>query len=361
MKQQIAMMQGLQVGLPHGKVPMPARWSEVEKRNDQSQNIELRLLTQTLSLKFGSTRALAVLRAALTHESADLEERQNALAALLSVKDPELPGILQAMLQKAGLRAQALKGLAAYDDAATPKKILAAYKEFSADEKRDALNTLVGRPAWAKELVSAVSSGALPKTDLTAELIRSLRNLKDPELMDELDKVWGTVRESSADKKMIIDHYVRVYHAGGSQPGDASRGRGIFNRTCQQCHTLFGEGGKVGPDLTGSNRGDLGYILENIVDPNAVIPNDYRAWNLETVDDRNVTGVVKQQSPDSITIVTANETLVVPRKDIRELRQSKLSMMPEGLLDQLKDQEVRDLLYYLSRPGQVPMPQASAK
>ena len=144
--------------------------------------------------------------------------------------------------------------------------------------------------------MSAVSSGALPKTDLTAELIRSLRNLKNPELIAELDKVWGTVRESSADKKMIIDHYMRVYHAGGSQPGDASRGRAVFNRTCQQCHTLFGEGGKVGPDLTGSNRGDLGYILENVVDPNAVIPNDYRAWNVETTDDRNVTGIVKQQS-----------------------------------------------------------------
>src|SRR3569623_77446 len=136
------------------------------------------------------------------------------------------------MLQKSGLRAQALKGLAAYDDANTPHKILAAYKQFSSDEKRDALNTLVGRPAWAKELVSAVSSGALPKTDLTAELIRQLRGLKNPELIAQLDKVWGTVRESSADKKMLIDHYVRVYHAGGSQPGDASRGRAIFQRTC---------------------------------------------------------------------------------------------------------------------------------
>lgn len=361
MKRQIAMLRGLQAGLPHGKVPMPPRWAEVEKRNDQSQNTDLRLMTQTLSLKFGSERALTVLRAALTHESADMEERRNALAALLSVKDPELPRILQGMLLKAGLRAQALKGLAAYDDASTPHKILTAYKGFSADEKRDALNTLVGRPAWAKELVAAVSSGELPKTDLTAELIRQLRGLKNPELLAQLDKVWGTVRESTADKKMLIDHYTRVYWAGGSQPGDASRGRAVFQRTCQQCHTLFGEGGKVGPDLTGSNRGDLGYILENIVDPNAVIPNEYRAWDIETTDDRNITGVVKQQTADEITVVTPNETLTLARKDIRDLRQSKLSMMPEGLLDQLKDQEVRDLLYYLSRPGQVPLPTSTAK
>jgi putative heme-binding domain-containing protein len=360
-KRQVAMLRGLQAGLPHGTIHMPARWSEVENRYEKASNTDLRLITQTLSLKFGSAKALAELRATLADSSADAEARRNALAALLAVKDSALPGILQPMLQTSGLRAQVLKGLAAYDDASTPHKILAAYKQFSADEKRDALNTLVGRPAWAKELVAAVSSGTLPKTDLTAELIRQLRSLKNPELIAELDKFWGTVRESSADKKMLMDHYVRVYHAGGSQPGDASRGRAIFQRTCVQCHTLFGEGGKVGPDLTGSNRGDLGYILENIVDPNAVIPNEYRAWDIETADDRNLTAVVKQQTADEVTLVTANETLTLARKDIREMRQSKLSMMPEGLLDQLKDQEVRDLLYYLSRPGQVPLPTPAAK
>src|SRR5438045_3410649 len=167
------------------------------------------------------------------------------------------------------------------------------------------------------------------------------------------------MRETSADKKPVIEKFIKTYWAGGSQPGDASRGRAVFAKTCQQCHTLFGEGGKVGPDLTGSNRGDLGYILENIVDPNAVIPNEYRAWDVETADDRNLTGVMKQQTADAITLVTANETITIPRKDVREMRQGKLSMMPEGLLDQLKDQEIRDLLYYLNRPGQVPMPGAS--
>ncbi|MDB6057663.1 MAG: putative rane-bound dehydrogenase [Verrucomicrobiales bacterium] len=360
-QRQLAMLRGLQSGLSQGTVQMPKRWAEVESRFEKSSTTDLRLITQTLSLKFGSATALAALRSTLADEAAHLGARQNALAALLSIKDSTLPAILQAMLDKSAMRPQVLKGLAAYDDAATPHKILAAYKQFSSDEKRDALNTLVGRPAWAKELVAAVSSGALPKTDLTAELIRQLRNSKNPELMAQLDKVWGTVRESTADKRMLMDHYVRVYHAGGSQPGDASRGRAMFNRICQQCHTLFGEGGKVGPDLTGSNRADLGYILENVVDPNAVIPNEYRAWNVETTDDRTLTGIIKQQDDNTVTIVTANETLVLPRKDVREMTQGKLSMMPEGLIDQLKDQEVRDLLYYLSRPGQVPLPTSAAK
>src|SRR5207253_8650323 len=171
----------------------------------------------------------------------------------------------------------------------------------------------------------------------------------------QLQKVYGTIRESSADKKREMERYKQIYWAGGSQPGDAPRGRAVFARICQQCHALFDTGGKVGPDLTGSNRGDLDYLLQNIVDPNAVIPNDYRAWNLETTDARSISGILKQQDDKSVTLITANETLVIPRGEIRSLKESQLSMMPEGLLQTLADQEVRDLIFYLRSPAQAPL------
>ncbi|MBC8002237.1 MAG: dehydrogenase, partial [Opitutaceae bacterium] len=123
--------------------------------------------------------------------------------------------------------------------------------------------------------------------------------------------------------------------------------------------TLFDVGGKVGPDLTGSNRGDLDYILQNMADPNAVIPNDYRTSTLDLKDDRVITGIIKQQSNQSVTVMTANETLTLSRTDIKASQQNELSMMPEGLMDSLQEQEVRDLIYYLSRPGQVPLPTAA--
>src|SRR5206468_12728414 len=178
--------------------------------------------------------------------------------------------------------------------------------------------------------------------DLTAEVVRQLRNLKNPEINQQLQKVWGAFHEVSADKKAEIAKYTSIYRAGGSTPGDASRGRAVFAKTCQQCHTLFDTGGKVGPDITGANRGDLDYILQNIVDPNAVIPNDYRAWNLETTDARSISGLLKQQDEKSVTLVTANETLVIPRNEIQSLTESQLSMMPEALLQSVSDQEVRD-------------------
>jgi putative heme-binding domain-containing protein len=179
--------------------------------------------------------------------------------------------------------------------------------------------------------------------------------LKDPEVSTLLTQAYGSVRESPADKQQEMERYRRIYRAGGSQPGDALRGRVVFARTCQQCHSLFDTGGNVGPDLTGSNRQDLDYLLQNMVDPNAVIPNEYRASTVTTKDGRSLTGRVLQQDGQALVLVTANETLTVPRTEVAEVVQEERSMMPEGLLAGLSDQEVRDLVYYLGRPGQVPL------
>ena len=296
------------------------------------------------------------LRETLMNRSAGAGARQTAADSLLAAKDQGLAPLLQQLLTDEAMRGTALRGLASYDDPKTPGSILRIYPELNSAHRRDALNTLAGRASFAGALLGAVERGTVPAKELTADLVRQLRNLKDAEVARQLQKVWGVYRDSSADKQAEVQKYKRIYKAGGSLPGFASPGRAVFNRICAQCHTLFDTGGKVGPDLTGSNRGDLDYILQNIVDPNAVIPNEYRAVNVETKDDRSLTGLIKQQDDKSLTLVTANETLTIPRNEIKTVQQSELSMMPEGLLQPLSDEEVRDLIYYLSRPGQVPLP-----
>ncbi len=338
---------------------MPQGWDAVEVKLNNSPNAEIRAQTQALSLTFGSTSALASLRKTLMDESADVGARRTAMESLLATRDKELAPMLQRLLNNPGLQGDALRGLAAYDDPQTPAVILAKYPDLNPENRRNALHTLASRIAFARPLLAAVSDGKIPVKDLSADLVRQLRGLKDAELEQEITRLWGVVRDSSADMKAAIAKYKRIYEAGGSQPGDASRGRAVFTRTCQQCHTLYGIGGKVGPDLTGSNRGDLDYILLNVIDPNAIIPNDYRASNLETKDGRSITGIVTKQDDKSVTVVTPNEVLVIPRGEIGSMQQSALSMMPEGLLQSLTEQEARDLIYYLSRPGQVPLPAGS--
>jgi putative heme-binding domain-containing protein len=338
------------------QLPMPQGWEAVETRLEASPNAEVRALAQSLSLTFGSTRALETLRKTASDNSADSNARRMALSSLLDVKDAELPPLLHQLLNDADLRGAAVRGLAAYDDPKTPAAILAVYNSLDGPERRDALNTLASRAGFAAPMLAAIAQGTIPRSALTAEIIRQLRNLKNAGIDAELQKVYGVIRESGADKQKEIERYKGIYRAGGSQPGDAPRGRAVFARICQQCHTLFEVGGKVGPDLTGSNRADLDYILQNIIDPNAVIPNDYRASTVEMKDGRSLIGLVKQRDDKTVTVITQNETLALPRNEIQSLRESELSMMPEGLLAPLTDQETRDLLYYLSRPGQVPLP-----
>ena len=353
----LEILNGLNLALKgQRQAPMPPGWDIVEIKLNQSSNAAVRAQAQSLALRFGSSTALASLRESLLNASADPGARQTAIDALLGARDPELAPLLQQLLTDDTLRDSALRGLAAYDDPKTPAAILNIYSNLTGAQRRDALNTLAARVSSATALLAAVEQGTVPVKDLTADLVRQLRNLKDADVALQVKKVWGVSRDSSADMQAEIQKYKNIYRAGGSLPGNASPGRAVFDRICAQCHTLFDTGGKVGPDLTGSNRADLDYLLQNILDPNAVIPNEYRAVNVETTDDRSLAGIIKQQDDRSVTLATANETLTLPRTEIKSLHQTELSMMPEGLLQPLSDQEVRDLLYYLSRPGQVPLP-----
>ena len=354
---QLEALTGLELALQGQRSrAMPEGWELAQGALETSPNPEIRAKAQSLSLKFGSEGALAALQRTLVDRGADAGVRRTALDSLLGVHASDLAPKLQQLLSEPALQVAALRGLAAYEDPQTPAAILAAYPRLDPGTRRDALNTLASRAAFARPLLAAVGAGTVPAHDLTADLLRQLRALKNPELEDRIKAVWGVARDSSADKQQEIVRYKAIYRAGGSLPGDAGRGRAVFARTCAQCHTLFDAGGKVGPNLTGSNRADLDYILQNIVDPNAVIPNEYRSWNIELRDDRSITGIVTRQEAQAITVVTPTEVLVLPRGEVRSLTQSELSMMPEGLLQGLRDQEVRDLIYYLGRPGQVPLP-----
>ena len=351
---QLDVLRGMSEGLKGRRgVKMPQGWDDVATKLGKSSNREVRELAQSLSLTFGSAAAMNSLRNTLADANADPAARRNALESLVQARDPNLPPVLQKLLSDPAVRAAAVRGLAAYDDPKSAEVLLNLYNSLNQAEKKDALNTLVSRAGYAKALLSAVGNKSVPARDLSADIVRQLRNFKDTEINQQVEKLWGVARETEADKLKEIARYKSMITI--EPAGDATRGRAVFARTCFQCHTLFGEGGKVGPDITGSNRGDIDYILQNIVDPNAVIPNDYRTSNLETKDERVITGIVTKQDENAVTIVTANETVIVPRGDVKSLQQGEISMMPEGLLQALNSGEVRDLVAYLKSPGQVPM------
>lgn len=355
---QLDVLKGMSEGLKGRRgVPMPKGWEPVAAKLGRSTNSQVRDLAQSLSVTFGSSLAFKALRETLLDSRATAAARSNSLAALLAAKDPSLPSPLQKLLKDPAIRAGALRGLAAYDDANTPATILEVYPSLTPSEKKDALGTLSSRTTYARALLEAIAARKIPSSDLSADLIRQLRQFKDPQLNEQVAKTWGLARETEADKLADIARFKKLIQDKGY--GDARRGRDVFAKTCLQCHTLFGEGGKVGPDITGSNRADVDYILQNVIDPNAVIPNDYRTSNIETKDERSITGIVTKQDDNALTVITGNETLVIPRNELKSVVQTELSMMPEGLLQAIGEDDARDLLAYLRSPAQVPAPGAA--
>src|SRR5205085_10556915 len=129
--------------------------------------------------------------------------------------------------------------------------------------------------------------------------------------------------------------------------GDARTGREVFRKTCAVCHRLYDEGGQVGPELTHANRKDRDYLLVNIVDPSAVIRKEFMAYRAELEDGRVLSGLIAAQAAGALTFAAANgERSTVPRAQIKSLEESAVSLMPEGLLQTLKPQELRDLFSY---------------
>lgn len=354
---QLDILKGLSDGLKGRRgVKAPAGWDAVATKLGASSNAQVKELVQQLSLVFGSASALADMRKQLLDAKAPAAQRLAALEALVGAKDAGLADSLRQLLKEPALRGAALRGLAAYDDAKTPPAVLDLLPALTPAEKRDALGTLASRLSFARPLVAALAGGKLAAKDLPADLVRQLRNYQQADLNAALDKHWGAARESTADKKAEMERYKALLAKPGALKDDLVKGRAVFAKTCGQCHQLYGVGGKVGPDITGSNRADLDYLLHNILDPNAEIPNDYRTWNLDTKDDRSVSGVMARQDATTVTIVTPNESLTIARTDIAKLKQSELSMMPEGLLQALPEDEVRNLIAYLRGKEQVRLP-----
>jgi putative membrane-bound dehydrogenase-like protein len=353
---QLALLEGLNEALKgRRRVSKPEAWPDVARKLAGSTDPRVRSQATALALTFGDPAALRSLRAVLGDGKADLAVRRDALAALLKSRDPDLPSALRGLLAEPSLRSQALRGLAAYDDPATPDAILAVFPHLTAEERRDALGTLSSRAAYARALLEAVASGRVAARDLTADVIRQLRSHKDPRVDERIAKVWGSARETSADKARLITRYKVMLTAKPTRPPDPALGRALFVTTCQQCHTLFGVGGRVGPELTGSNRADLDYLLSNVLDPSALIGKDYQAHVVSTTDGRVLTGIIRAEDRDSITVLSANDIVTVPKGEVEDRRVSDQSMMPDDLWKPLDEHEVRSLVAYLAGPSQVPL------
>jgi putative membrane-bound dehydrogenase-like protein len=356
---QLTFMNAIQTALSgQRQAKMPTQWNDVYAMLAKSSNADVQLRATALGVTFGDRAAMERMRSLLVNSKTDETQRQAALAALLAAKDPALADSLVAILTQpvsAELKQAAIRGLAQYENAAATAALLKNYSSFGAAERRAAIATLCSRAASAKALLTEISSKRIAAADLTADLARQIEYLKDQELTRLLTKAWGQVRASSEDKLKFIEQTKQLVANEGMPKPDLALGRTIFAKTCGRCHVLYGVGQSLGPDLTGSNRSNIDYLLENIVDPSAVMANEYRQSIFLTDSGQVITGIVRSENDKAVTIQTAEATVVLPKDEIDERKASDQSMMPDNQLAQFNEHEVRSLVAYLRGKSQNPL------
>jgi putative membrane-bound dehydrogenase-like protein len=337
-------------------VPMPPAWPDAYAVLSTSEREAVRKRALRLALIFDDRLALNELMEQARDRSSDPERRIEAVETLVARKVSDLPSLLLELLEEPELRLAALRGLAEYDHPETAPRILAQYEHMDARQRQQALGTLSSRSDWGAALLDAIEEDQVPRSDLTAYTARQLRSLGEKEIIARVNTLWGEVRETAAEKREIIEGYQKRFTPDVIAQGDRSAGRASFQKLCANCHRLFGTGGEIGPDITGSQRTNLDYLLENLVDPSASVAKDYQMEVIQTVSGRVITGLVVEESAAALTVQTVNEKVLVPAGEVEARKLSTVSMMPDGLLSDLSLWEVRDLIAYLSGNQQAPLP-----
>jgi putative heme-binding domain-containing protein len=331
------------------RLSTPDAWREAFDRWSDSSDPIVQDQIIRLAIVFDDERAMDKLRTMASDRGAAPDERGRAIDALVMARVEGFDSDLIRLLGDPDVRTSVLRGLAAFESPATAAAILSHYDSMTSGEQQSAQMTLVSRELWADALLDAIAANQISASELTAYGARQIRSLDNKDLTKKLAICWGEIRDTPQDKAKQIASLKKWLSDETLARADRERGEQLFVKLCGTCHQLFGQGGKIGPDITGAQRNNLDYMLENIIDPSAAVAKDYQMELLQTSDGRVVTGLIESENRQTITIQTVNERLVFPLPEIESRKTSQVSIMPQGLLDPLSEAEIRDLMGYLRR------------
>ncbi|QDV24100.1 PVC-type heme-binding CxxCH protein [Aureliella helgolandensis] len=337
------------------QVTAPKSWQLLSKQLQGEAGPDLRSQVQNLNILFGDGRTIGELKSIVADRKADLALRKTALQTLVDARAEGIVELTLGLLNERFLNSVAAQALARETSDEVGDALVKAYGRFHPSERSGLISILSSRPAWSHALLEAVADGAVDRTEISPFQARQIAGHGDPALDAQLLQVWGQVRVSSAEKQQLIAQLKQQLTNKVLAEGDKQAGRALFEKSCIACHQLFGAGGQIGPDLTGAQRSNLDFLLENIIDPSAVVTTEFRATLLMLEDGRVLTGLLTNQSENSLTLATQEQVFTIPTEDVIERKKSNASTMPEGLLSQLSPTQIRDLFAYLQSKMQVPL------
>jgi len=285
-----------------------------------------------------------------------VEDRLALIKALGESKTPAAIDSLLSMLANASpdtIKFAALSALGYFTDNQIADAVLDRFSTLSARSRARSIELLCSRPSWALKLMESIDRKMIPSDAVPLELIQRLRQYDEERLVKLIEKHWGKIRAATPfETQGRVTAILQLLSKG---TGDAARGRTYFEKICATCHRLHGSGTAVGPDLTGAERKNRELLVRNIVDPSAVIRQEFMSHVAVTKDGQTLTGLLADSTADTITLVDSkNQRTVLKRNDLEELKETPVSLMPEKILDELTDQQIRDMIAFLQTENDVP-------
>lgn len=310
-----------------------------------------------LSLRLGMEDALVPAMHRLNAPGTPTAERVEFVRLLSDLNRAENLETFAGMLKEklpADIHEAVLLGLQTIDNSVVPQLTLTGYSDYSPRIRERIREVLISRANWAEALLVAAEQGQVDPKEFSLEQVRRILLHQGGAATSRCEKLWGRVRPQSS--REVIGRIEAINRVLAKGTGDAQRGRVLGTKLCLNCHQLFGQGQKVGPDLSGADRKNLSVLLRNVIDPGAIIREGYQNYVVATFDGRILTGVLAESTADVVTILDAkNVRTNLMKSQIDEMVPSEASLMPEGILDSLSDQEIRDLFEFI-RSEPLPMP-----
>ncbi len=285
-------------------------------------------------------------------ESKTPQDQRLALIRLFGeVTNPQaVPALLEIVANNNAdpLRSAALLSLQSYPDASIAQQVIKHYNALPKSLREAAQSLLASRRDWALQFLAAVDAGTIDKQTVAADTQRKLLLHNNEEITNLVRKHFGDIAgATTAQMQQRIDQLTDMLQAAEGS-GNPYTGKVLYRENCGKCHTLFSEGGQVGPDLTSFKRDDVHGIVLNVVNPSAEIRKGFENFTIYTTEGRIVTGFLVDEDNQVVVLRGVDgQNVVIPRDDVDEMTANPKSVMPEGILDELDDDQIKHLFAYL--------------
>ncbi|WP_169974154.1 PVC-type heme-binding CxxCH protein [Tautonia rosea] len=302
-----------------------------------------------LRVRQGDDHAVAEALRIITDADADQAVRLELIRTLGEIRDRRALATLLAIASAEGpdaIRTAAFSALRPFDAPEIAQTAIRLHNTLPTEARAAAQAVLTGRRTFASEFLDAIASRTIDQDLVPESTARSILLLDDPDLAKTVREVWGDIGVPSSEQ--FQGELERLERSLASGTGNPYAGKALYIEHCGKCHTLFDEGGDVGPILTSYQRDDLRSMLVAVADPSAEIREGFETYLALLLDGRLVTGFLVAEDDRVVVLRGAdgrNEVLL--RDEIEEFKGVSQSVMPAGLLDPLSDQQVRDLFAYL--------------